>query len=331
MSTINKLVRYMMGSTVTNGLWHSDGQSVYACSFDHSAVRLAVDGSWNVKFTGHTGQLRGLDVSPDGATLATGGCFTDINPRLNDHSVRFWDATTGYQQKYFVAPGGVMVLRFTPDGKFIIIACDTGDILMIRMSDFGTVWSMHNLYAIFSLEIRPGGIEFAFGDYQGQVKIASVATGDLLHEVKIGGLPFSKFETCVAYSYDGLRILIGSETMYALEFETTGYSIVFHSGKFADSVNFVGFKPLTYFPVVVDWGVPDSFTCDLNLPNLDLTPNLQFQETSYPLWFAKYNPAGTLICGGNHSGELWIAKPEAAPVAPAPPPPTTTTKPHGKH
>lgn len=328
MSTINKLVRYTMGSSVVNGCWHPDGQSVYGASFDHTAVRVSVDGSWNVKFTGHTGQLRGMDISPDGSTLATGGCFTDINPRLNDHSVRFWDATTGYQQKYFVAPGGVMVLRFTPDGKFLIIACDTGDVLMIRMSDFGTVWSFHNAFAIFSLEIRPGGIEFAFGDYQGNVKVCSVATGELIHEVKIGGLPAGLRETCVAYSYDGLRLMIGSENFYALEFETTGYTVTHKSGKFADSVNFVGFRSLTHYPVVTDWGVPDSGFYNLNLPNLDLTPNLQFQETSL-IWFAKYNPAGTLILGGNHSGELWIAKPEAAPVAPAPPPPTTTTKPHG--
>lgn len=329
MSAINKITRYTMGSSVVNGLWNPDGQSVYGASFDHTAVRLAVDGSWNVKFTGHTGQLRGMDISPDGLTLATGGCFTDINPRLNDHSVRFWDATTGFQQKFFQAPGGVMVLRFTPDGKFLIIACDTGEILMIRMSDFGTVWKIHNAFAIFSLEIRPGGIEFAFGDYQGAVKVCSVATGEVLHTLTLNGLAVAKYETCVAYSYDGLRLLIGSETMYALEFETTGYSIIYHSAKFADSVNSVGFKPLTYYPVVTDWGVPDSGFYNLNLPNLDLTPNLQFQETSL-IWFSKYNPAGTLICGGNHSGELWIAKPEAAPVAP-PPPIITTTKPHGKH
>lgn len=325
MSAINKITRYTMGSSVVNGCWHPDGQSVYGCSFDHTAVRLAVDGSWNVKFTGHTGQLRGMDISPDGLTLATGGCFTDINSRLNDHSVRFWDVTSGYQQKYFVAPGGVMVLRFTPDGKFIIIACDTGDIMMIRMSDFGTVWSFHNAFAIFSLEIRPAGIEFAFGDYQGALRVASVATGEILFSRVVG-----KFETCVAYSYDGLRLLVGSETMIATEFETKNYSVIATSGKFADSVNSVGFKPLTYFPVVTDWGVPDSGLYNLNLPNLDMTPNLQFQETSL-IWFAKYNPAGTLICGGNHSGELWIAKPEPAPVAPTPPPITTTTKPHGKH
>jgi hypothetical protein len=122
----------------------------------------------------------------------------------------------------------------------------------------------------------------------------------------------------VAYSYDGNRLLTGSEDFYAREFETLNYNVV-ASGKFTENVNYVGYKPLTYAPVVCDWNY------NLNLPNLDLSPNLVFKDGGLD-WFARWNPAGTLILGGNSLGELFIAKPEAAPVVVPPPAPIVPGK-----
>jgi WD40 repeat protein len=61
-------------------------------------------------FEGHTGAVRGLAISPDGKTIASGD---------NDNTIRIWDMASGKQLAVLkkAAVYGVDSLAFSPDGK----------------------------------------------------------------------------------------------------------------------------------------------------------------------------------------------------------------------
>jgi WD40 repeat protein len=69
---------------------------------------------------GHTGMIRGFDLSSDGATIATGG---------TDGTVRLWDAKTGKERHRLLGVGRLVV--FSPDGRTLVSGSGTDDGTMI--------------------------------------------------------------------------------------------------------------------------------------------------------------------------------------------------------
>jgi WD40 repeat protein len=81
------------------------------------------DGTLRTVTTGQ-GEWGDLAWSPDEATVATAG---------DDGIVRVWDPRTGelIRRSFQLAPGHIAGLRYTPDGKAVVVATRAGDISLI--------------------------------------------------------------------------------------------------------------------------------------------------------------------------------------------------------
>jgi WD40 repeat protein len=100
---------------------------------------------------GHTGMIRGFDLSSDGTTIATGG---------TDATIRLWDAKTGKELHRLEGVGSVVV--FSPNGKTLVSSAGTIDGGMI-LWDVATGKELRR----FLLEkdpqgVQPSGVSAAF-------------------------------------------------------------------------------------------------------------------------------------------------------------------------
>jgi WD domain, G-beta repeat len=80
------------------------------------------NGAWKQTLEGHIKTVRGIAFSPDGQTLAS---------TSYDHTVRFWDATTGAWKQTFEINADIMSLSFSADGRYIntnkgVLSFDSG-------------------------------------------------------------------------------------------------------------------------------------------------------------------------------------------------------------
>lgn len=100
---------------------------------------------------GHTGIIRGLDLSSDGKLIATAG---------TDATIRFWDAKTGKEQRRIEGVGGHIV--FSPDGTTLVSAAGSLDGGMI-LWDVATGKELRRfLLAKDAMGVQPSGVHAAF-------------------------------------------------------------------------------------------------------------------------------------------------------------------------
>jgi|GEM_PF-4706136 len=118
-------------------------------------------------FVGHTGYIRDVVFSPDGATLASVG---------DDRAVRLWDLTAGDEAHVFRMPGSaayINALSFSPDGRLLA-------------SPFG-VWDLESLVAVqtwstevMHLAFSPDGLMLAVGAELVPVKLLDTTTWEVI-------------------------------------------------------------------------------------------------------------------------------------------------------
>ncbi len=121
----------------------------------------------------HADVVEGVCFSPDG-TLAATAC--------RDHSVRFWDLSTGREVGAPLEhPGPVLTVTFAPDGQTVLTGCKDGKVRQWSVAErrpTGVV--LEHSGAIASVKFRADGKAVLTSSYDGTARLWSPATGQPL-------------------------------------------------------------------------------------------------------------------------------------------------------
>jgi WD40 repeat protein/transcriptional regulator with XRE-family HTH domain len=152
------------------------------------------------EFIGHTSEIWGVDISPDGKYMATAS---------NDETTRLWDIATGQSVHVFYGhTGRVEGVAFSPDGKFFLTASEgdqTARLWDLESGETLRVFSGHSGELAFGA-FSPDGKTIATAGGDPTARIWDVATGETLHI-----LQHDSAFSGLAFSPDGEYLLTGSE------------------------------------------------------------------------------------------------------------------------
>jgi WD40 repeat protein len=199
-------VRLRHGHTVSALAFFRDGKTLASAAHDHT-VRL-----WDVQ-TGKQVRAFGADraranvyssarwvnclaLSSDGKSVASG----------DTRHVTIWDATTGKLLHRFQAPGGVVSLSFSPDGKSLASAGHT-PIVHVWDPDTGRPryqFAGHQPATTWVL-FSPDGKTLATGGTDGVVRLGDAATGKEIRRLT----GHTRAISALAFSADGKRLASG--------------------------------------------------------------------------------------------------------------------------
>jgi WD40 repeat protein len=146
---------------------------------------------------GHTSYVYPVPYSPDVRRIASGSW---------DRTARLWDARTGEPRATFPHPTVVRALAFSPDGSWLVSACDREEKLRIWNVTTGRPQKEVPVRGGFHLAVAvsPNGARIAAADRHEGVSIMEAATG---RQVASLPLPTAWLEKrALAYSPDGRRL-----------------------------------------------------------------------------------------------------------------------------
>lgn len=180
---------------------------------------------------GHTGNILGVDISPDGKFLATGS---------EDSTARLWDLASGQPVHTFSGhTNGVFGVAFSPDGKYLVSA--SGD-STVRLWEVATGKTLKVFSAPTGLEyvvFSPDGRFIATVGHDPDARIWDVATGKIVN-ILTG---HENILTRLAYSPNGKYLLTGSlDTTARLWDAATGDQVQVFPGH-NPAVGSVAFSP----------------------------------------------------------------------------------------
>lgn len=187
--------------------WFPDGARIASAGDDAVQIWDAATGAHQLTYSGHSGYIRALALSPDGQRVASGG---------QDNTVRVWEAATGtHLFTYTGHRDWVFCLAWSPDGRYLASA---GDDTVVRIWDATTGASICDYYGhaqipvsigrnnarIDTIAWSPDGTRIVSGSL-GLVGVWEALTGTTLLTYRtLGDTPAHRGP--VAWSPDGERI-----------------------------------------------------------------------------------------------------------------------------
>jgi WD40 repeat protein len=181
--------------------YSKDGSQVAAVQTEYLLILNAADGSVKQRIEGFTAQIEGMEIAPDGKTLAS---VYGLEPYI----LRMWDLESGQvvQALQKNQANGAVVhieLAFSPDGGILAMGGDLWDLatgermtaVEQTISAKTSCWSSHVAFA-------PQGFTLATGCFDGQLDLWSMPEG--VHAKRITG--YTSWVEGLAYSPNGDRL-----------------------------------------------------------------------------------------------------------------------------
>jgi WD40 repeat protein/GTPase SAR1 family protein len=129
------------------------------------------------RFTGHSGWIRSMAVSPDGTWAASGS---------EDRTVRIWDVATGSWSTLQGHSGEVPSVAFTPDGRILSASVDTS----VRVWDAGSGQEMVKLVGhtkrVCSVVALRDNARALSGGFDRTLKLWDLSSGKCLKTIECG-------------------------------------------------------------------------------------------------------------------------------------------------
>lgn len=217
------------------GLWALDGDDVTWLEGHAAAVKTVLflgDGLaasagddfaveiWDLglgqhihRLEGHKGQINGLAVSPDGATLASASW---------DGTIRLWDVATGAHKATLEGhTGAVSDVVFSPDGATLYSASADGTIRTWNPAtgDETRLLVKHG-FGVNTLLMGDGWL--AYGAVDGGTRVIDTATDEVIADLTLDRRPILS----MALSPDHGLMAVGDGQGFVMTVATDGWSII---------------------------------------------------------------------------------------------------------
>ena len=249
------------------------GRWIFACSEDRNVVRWELESGKKTVLAGHNSWPMALGLTPDGATLVSGG---------GDDSLIWWPAGEGDPKPVRTVrahDGWIRSIALSPDGKLLASAGNDRAVRLWNVAD-GTLAAAMTGHSrdVYSVLWHPSGLYLLSGDLDGKIHQWEISSGKLVRTFDAAALHI--YEGGQQVHYGGVRALTLSPD----------------GRKLAAAGHHKSTNPLgnVQEPLVVCFNWDDGKPAGNQLGSDDLK--------NHTLWAAKYHPDGWLAAAAGGGG-----------------------------
>jgi WD40 repeat protein len=185
----------------------ADGRYVASASAGDATIKIwdRVGANLTRTFAAHLAGVNALDVSADGALLASAA---DVAGGSGERNVKLWDVTAGEEIRGFdTGEQTAWSVTLSPDGSLIAAGVGYGEIRIWRVSDGVLLRTISgHTWSVFGIAFSPDGTLLASASGDNTAKIWRVSDGAELRTL----VGHTFFVDAVAFSPDGTTLATGS-------------------------------------------------------------------------------------------------------------------------